>query len=108
VSEKAALLAAIEQDRNEIIDFFRGLVRVKTPNPPGGHSRPHPSWPAFNIVMAAFNVVKAAFNIVMAGLVPAISGQFRHASDDGRASFFPALGSAPADRQGVGGASPLR
>jgi len=35
VSEKAALLAAIEQDRNEIIDFFRGLVRVKTPNPPG-------------------------------------------------------------------------
>ena len=94
MSEKAALLAAIEQDRNEIIDFFRGLVRVKTPNPPGGHSRPHPSWPAFNIVMA--------------GLVPAISGQFRHASDDGRASFFPALGSAPADRQGVGGASPLR
>jgi succinyl-diaminopimelate desuccinylase len=35
VSEKAALLAAIEQDRNEIIDFFRGLVRIKTPNPPG-------------------------------------------------------------------------
>jgi succinyl-diaminopimelate desuccinylase len=35
VSEKAALLATIEQDRNEIIDFFQGLVRVKTPNPPG-------------------------------------------------------------------------
>jgi succinyl-diaminopimelate desuccinylase len=35
VSDKAGLLAAIEQDRDEIVDFFRGLVRVKTPNPPG-------------------------------------------------------------------------
>jgi succinyl-diaminopimelate desuccinylase len=35
VSEKAALLAAINRDRDEIIDFFRGFVRIKTPNPPG-------------------------------------------------------------------------
>jgi len=34
----------------------------------------------------------AAFNIVMAGLVPAISGQFRHAGDGGKASFFRAPG----------------
>jgi succinyl-diaminopimelate desuccinylase len=32
VNENAALLAAIEQDRNEI---FRGLVRIKSPDQPG-------------------------------------------------------------------------
>ncbi len=35
MSERAALLSAIQRDRDEIIDFFRGLVRIKTPNPPG-------------------------------------------------------------------------
>jgi succinyl-diaminopimelate desuccinylase len=35
VSVKQSLLAAIEQDRDEIIDFFRGFVRVRSPNPPG-------------------------------------------------------------------------
>jgi len=49
----------------------------------------------FNIVMATFNIVTAAFNIVTAGLVPAISGQFRHAGDSARASFFRALGIIP-------------
>ena len=32
---KESLLAAIEQDRDEIIEFFRGFIRVKSPNPPG-------------------------------------------------------------------------
>lgn len=32
---KQSLLHAIEKDRDEIIDFFRGFVRVKSPNPPG-------------------------------------------------------------------------
>jgi succinyl-diaminopimelate desuccinylase len=35
VTEKQNLLAAIERDRDEIIEFFRGFVRVKSPNPPG-------------------------------------------------------------------------
>lgn len=32
---RESLLAAIEQDRDEIIEFFRGFIRVKSPNPPG-------------------------------------------------------------------------
>src|SRR5690606_5989217 len=35
MSTKNSLLAEIEQDRDEIIEFFRGFVRVKSPNPPG-------------------------------------------------------------------------
>lgn len=35
VGERELLLAAIERDRDEIIEFFRGFVRVKSPNPPG-------------------------------------------------------------------------
>jgi len=35
VTEKQSLLAAIERDRDEIIEFFRGFIRVKSPNPPG-------------------------------------------------------------------------
>jgi len=35
VTVKESLLAAIEQDRDEIIEFFRGFIRVKSPNPPG-------------------------------------------------------------------------
>jgi hypothetical protein len=43
-----------------------------------------------------------AFNIVMAGLVPAISGQFRHASDGGTTSFFRAHGVKLATVSGSG------
>jgi succinyl-diaminopimelate desuccinylase len=35
VSVKEALLEAIESDREELIAFFRGFIRVKSPNPPG-------------------------------------------------------------------------
>lgn len=35
MSVRESLLATIEQDRDEIIEFFRGFVRVKSPNPPG-------------------------------------------------------------------------
>ena len=35
VTEKADLLAAIERDRDEIIEFLRGFIRRKSPNPPG-------------------------------------------------------------------------
>jgi len=35
VTVRESLLAAIEQDRDEIIEFFRGFIRVKSPNPPG-------------------------------------------------------------------------
>jgi succinyl-diaminopimelate desuccinylase len=35
MSDKEALLAAIEQDRQLIIDFYRGFIRAKSPNPPG-------------------------------------------------------------------------
>jgi succinyl-diaminopimelate desuccinylase len=35
MSDKEALLAAIEQERDLIIDFYRGFIRVKSPNPPG-------------------------------------------------------------------------
>jgi succinyl-diaminopimelate desuccinylase len=35
VTEKQNLLDAIEQDRDEIIEFLRGFIRVKSPNPPG-------------------------------------------------------------------------
>ncbi|MGH7070113.1 MAG: M20/M25/M40 family metallo-hydrolase [Acetobacteraceae bacterium] len=34
-SEKAELLASIERDRAEIIDFYRNFVRARSPNPPG-------------------------------------------------------------------------
>ncbi len=33
--EKQELLAAIERDRDQIIDFYRGFIRAKSPNPPG-------------------------------------------------------------------------
>jgi succinyl-diaminopimelate desuccinylase len=33
--EKDALLRAIERDRDKILDFYRGFVRAKSPNPPG-------------------------------------------------------------------------
>jgi succinyl-diaminopimelate desuccinylase len=35
VTEKQNLLDAIERDRDEIIEFLRGFIRVKSPNPPG-------------------------------------------------------------------------
>jgi succinyl-diaminopimelate desuccinylase len=35
VDEKKVLLAAIEQDVDEIVDFYRGFIRAKSPNPPG-------------------------------------------------------------------------
>jgi succinyl-diaminopimelate desuccinylase len=35
VGEKANLLAAIERDREEIIEFLRGFIRKRSPNPPG-------------------------------------------------------------------------
>jgi succinyl-diaminopimelate desuccinylase len=35
MSDKEALLAAIEQDRDLIIDFYRGFLRTPSPNPPG-------------------------------------------------------------------------
>ncbi|RFB86097.1 peptidase [Rhizobium leguminosarum bv. trifolii] len=35
MSEKEALLAAIDRDRDEIIEFLRGFIRAKSPNPPG-------------------------------------------------------------------------
>lgn len=35
MSEKQALLAAIDRDRDEIIEFLRGFIRAKSPNPPG-------------------------------------------------------------------------
>jgi succinyl-diaminopimelate desuccinylase len=35
MSTKNSLLAEIERDRDEIVEFFRGFVRVKSPNPPG-------------------------------------------------------------------------
>lgn len=34
-SEKKGLLEAIERDREELIEFFRGFIRIKSPNPPG-------------------------------------------------------------------------
>ena len=35
MTEKQNLLDAIERDRDEIIEFLRGFIRVKSPNPPG-------------------------------------------------------------------------
>jgi succinyl-diaminopimelate desuccinylase len=35
VTEKQKLLDAIERDRDEIVEFLRGFIRVKSPNPPG-------------------------------------------------------------------------
>ena len=33
--ERDALLQAIERDRERILDFYRGFIRAKSPNPPG-------------------------------------------------------------------------
>lgn len=33
--EREALLQAIERDRERILDFYRGFIRAKSPNPPG-------------------------------------------------------------------------
>ena len=34
-TEREALLQAIERDRDRILDFYRGFIRAKSPNPPG-------------------------------------------------------------------------
>ncbi|HLI10337.1 MAG TPA: M20/M25/M40 family metallo-hydrolase [Alphaproteobacteria bacterium] len=33
--ERQELLSAIERDREEILDFYRGFIRARSPNPPG-------------------------------------------------------------------------
>jgi succinyl-diaminopimelate desuccinylase len=35
MGDKEQILAAIEQDRDLIIEFYRGFIRAKSPNPPG-------------------------------------------------------------------------
>ena len=35
MGDKEQILAAIEQDRDLILEFYRGFIRAKSPNPPG-------------------------------------------------------------------------